>query len=101
MVDRISAAPVTATERVTSTRTAAPVAQPVVPTPTPSAAEPSTSASALQSLVGELAAKPPVDDSRVARIRNAIATGTYPLSPENVADRLIALKLNWIPHDPS
>ena len=101
MVDRISAAPVTATERVTAARTAVSVAQPVVPAPTPSAAEPSTTASALQSLVGELAAKPPVDDNRVARIRNAIATGTYPLSPENVADRLIALKLNWIPHDPS
>ena len=101
MVDRISAAPVTATERVAAARTAAPVAQPVVPAPKPSAAEPSTTASALQSLVGELAAKPPVDENRVARIRNAIATGAYPISPENVADRLIALKLNWIPREPS
>lgn len=101
MVDRISAAPVTATERAATARTAAPVAQPVVVAPTPSAAEPSTTAAVLQSLVGELAGSPPVDDNRVARIRNAIATNTYPISPENVADRLIALKLNWIPHDPS
>jgi negative regulator of flagellin synthesis FlgM len=101
MVDRINAAPVTATERVSSARTTVPVAQPATPAPTPNAAEPTTIASALQSLVGDLAAKPPVDTDRVARIRNAIATNTYPLSPENVADRLIALKLNWIPHDPS
>lgn len=101
MVDRINAAPVTATERVGNARFAAPAAQAPAPAPAPTVPEPATAASVLQSLVGELAAKPPVDEDRVARIRNAIATNTYPIGPENVADRLIALKLNWIPHDPS
>ena len=43
----------------------------------------------------------PIDLERVARIRRAIAEGRYPLNPETVADRLIALKLDWTSHDPS
>lgn len=100
MVDRISATPVTATERVAATRTNAPIAPATTPAPAPVAAEPAPAvqtSAALSGLVSELAAKPPVDVERVARIRQAIANGTYPISPENVADRLIALKLNWIP----
>jgi negative regulator of flagellin synthesis FlgM len=100
MVDRISAAPVTATERVAATRTNPPVA-PAAPTASapvaPEASPVVQSRVALASLVTELAAKPPVDSDRVARIRQAIANGSYPISPENVADRLIAIKLNWIP----
>lgn len=51
----------------------------------------------LQSLARTLATKAPVDDDRVARIRAAIANRTYPILPETIADRLIALKLNWRP----
>lgn len=42
---------------------------------------------------------PPVDQERVARIRNAIRSGTFPIHPAKIADRLIALKLEWNPHD--
>ena len=45
----------------------------------------------------EAAAAPPVDVERVARIKQAIASGTYPIAPETIADRLLALKLDWKP----
>lgn len=45
----------------------------------------------------ELAASPPVDLERVARIKQAIANGNYPIAPETIADRLLALKLDWKP----
>ena len=41
----------------------------------------------------------PVDHERVARIRAAIRNGTFPIYPATIADRLIALKLEWNPHD--
>ena len=57
-------------------------------------ADPST----LKALAQPLAATPPVDADRVAKIRKAIADGTFPLAPATVADRLLALKLQWNPH---
>lgn len=105
MVDRVNASPTTGVDRVNAARAsapAAPVARAAEPAPV-AAPEPAAAASGstLQALASELAAKPPVDQDRVARIKAAIASGTYPISPENIADSLIALKLNWIPHDPS
>lgn len=97
MVDRITAAPLAATERVAAARTNAPVAPATVPAPSAETAPVVQSSGALSGLVAELGAKPPVDAARIARIRQAISDGSYPISPENVADRLIALKLNWIP----
>jgi negative regulator of flagellin synthesis FlgM len=41
----------------------------------------------------------PVDHERVSRIRAAIRNGTFPIYPAKIADRLIALKLEWNPHD--
>ena len=41
----------------------------------------------------------PVDLERVSRIRAAIRNGTFPIYPAKIADRLIALKLEWNPHD--
>lgn len=46
----------------------------------------------------EAAAAAPADLDRVARIRAAIRNGTFPIYPAQVADRLIALKLEWNPH---
>ncbi|OQW39536.1 MAG: hypothetical protein A4S12_11310 [Proteobacteria bacterium SG_bin5] len=51
----------------------------------------------LQSIARQLAAEAPVDADRVARIRAAIQNRTYPILPETIADRMIALKLNWRP----
>lgn len=54
-------------------------------------------AGGIAGLVAEYAASAPVDRSRVAEIRDAIAKGNYPIVAETVADRLIAIKLNWKP----
>ncbi|MEN2749394.1 flagellar biosynthesis anti-sigma factor FlgM [Sphingomonas sp. T9W2] len=48
-----------------------------------------------------MSASPPVDTDRVATIRKAIAEGRFPLSPATIADRLIALKLDWNSNEPA
>ena len=52
-------------------------------------------------LAQSMAASPPVDIDRVAQIKKAIAEGSFPIVPETIADRLIALKLQWHPDDGS
>ena len=58
---------------------------------------------AVQSAAAEIAstqaARPPVDTERVARIRKAIQDNKFPLSPSTIADRLLALKLDWKSRD--
>ncbi|RYD49566.1 MAG: flagellar biosynthesis anti-sigma factor FlgM [Sphingomonadales bacterium] len=50
-------------------------------------------------LTSSMAAKPPVDSERVAKIKKAIEDGNFPLLPSTVADRLLALKMQWSPND--
>ena len=57
--------------------------------------------SGLRSLAAEAGKAPPVDLERVAKIRAAIRDGNFPLVPTTVADRLLALRLNWKPNEPS
>ena len=82
---------------------ATPVAPPraVQPVATPAAAagEASVAASSLVTTARDLAAKPPVDAERVARIKRAVEDGRFPIVPTTIADRLIAFKLNWKPDD--
>jgi len=52
-------------------------------------------------LSSSMAAKPPVDAERVAKIRKAIEDGKFPIYPTTIADRLLALKLEWSPNDPA
>ncbi|MGL4312809.1 MAG: flagellar biosynthesis anti-sigma factor FlgM [Sphingomonas sp.] len=100
MVDPIGAKPVTASDRRATS-----VEQARVPTQVatvsaqvaPAAATP-TVAAATVAVTRSLAAQPPVDLERVERIRSAIQRGTYPIVPETIADRLIALRLGW-PND--
>lgn len=101
MVDPISARPI-GTERSVGTGPVARVA------PTRSAAAVTSNEAAaprgsnpLSELVAASAATPPVDLERVERIRHAIANNNYPITPETIADRLLALKLNWNANDPS
>lgn len=47
-------------------------------------------------LAQELAAKPPVDAERVDRFRKAIADGSFQPDPQRVADKLMALRGEWI-----
>jgi negative regulator of flagellin synthesis FlgM len=56
-------------------------------------------ASGARSLTQSMAATPPVDADRVARIKKAIEDGRFPLVPSTIADRLIALRLQWNPND--
>lgn len=67
----------------------------------PVAADAPAVQSAAAAMAGELAAQPPVDTDRVARIRKAIHDNKFPLSPSTIADRLLAFKLDWRSRDPS
>lgn len=60
---------------------------------------PQAGVTATPSLARAMAASAPVDVDRVARIKDAIAQGKFPLSPTTVADSLIALKYEWMSHD--
>lgn len=77
----------------------APAAKVAAPRPVSNPA-PELQSSAVE-LSGTMAARPPVDAERVARIRKAIQDGRFPITPATVADRLLALKLEWSPHDPA
>ena len=90
MVDAIGANGAKA-ERVT--RIAA--ATPAVPVATPPQTTPSKASVEAGALAQVLAAEPPVDLERVAKIKRAIATGSFPILPATIADRLLALKLEW------
>ena len=64
----------------------------------PPATEAKASAAAVSSpgaVARELAADIPVDAERVAAIKAAVAAGRFPISPAKIADRLIALKMQW------
>ena len=41
----------------------------------------------------------PVDADRVGEIKKAIENGSFPILPATIADRLLALRLNWDGHD--
>ncbi|WNO53682.1 flagellar biosynthesis anti-sigma factor FlgM [Stakelama saccharophila] len=56
-------------------------------------------AASIASTARSFAEAPPVDAERVARIRQAVKEGSFPITPATIADRLIALKLQWRPHD--
>lgn len=94
MVDPVGAKPVTQERSVARIAHAAPVAR------SRSALQDGTEtpiAGAAAGFVAEYAATPPVDLERVAKIRQAIANNSYPIVAETIADRLIAIKLNWKP----
>lgn len=99
MVDPVGAKPATSVDR-----SIAPVVRnaPLAPIPAPGRGEgDQATASTIATIARDYASVPPVDQDRVARIRRAIANGTYPILPETVADRLIALRLDWNPHEPA
>jgi negative regulator of flagellin synthesis FlgM len=86
------------------TRVAAPAAAPAVDTVVQQGEQGATPASTpadiqLRGLAKAIAAEPPVDADRVAEIRKAIANGSFPILPATIADRLIALSMNWDGHE--
>lgn len=76
-----------------------PVRAPLAPQPTVQDAAVRADPSTLKALAAPLASSPPVDAERVARIKKAVQDGNFPLVPSTIADRLLALKLQWKPHD--
>jgi len=97
MVDPIgNKAGTVADRRIAPVAPAAPVE---VANPVANEAAPVESTAA--ALSASMAAKPPVDAERVAKIRKAIEDGKFPIYPSTIADRLLALKLEWSPNDPA
>jgi negative regulator of flagellin synthesis FlgM len=94
MVDPVGFKPASFSPRLTPVAPAAPVRGAEAAT---QAAQVTTASTLTQTA----AASAPVDAERVARIKKAIADGKFPLVPSTVADRLLALKLQWHPNDPA
>lgn len=65
----------------------------------PSSGEAQASAANASGVAVEIAAPaqngPPVDNERVAQIRDALREGTYPLVPAKIADAMIAAQLKF------
>ena len=88
MVESIGSKPVKADLGVV--RVAAATPAPKIRTSAPSA--PSDVAQT-GSLVQSLSAGPPVDLDQVARVKQAIADGNYPIVPGTIADNMLAMRL--------
>lgn len=91
MVDPIGLKPIPTSERTVAAVTRTPATTP--------ASMSDTVVSTTVTTAHDLAAAPPVDYDRVARIRKAIAEGSFPILPARIADRLIAAKFDWVRHD--
>ena len=99
MVDSIGAKPSVAGDRSVA-RIAAATQTTAVQTPVQSSAK--TAASALPESIGlaqSMAAAPPINAARVAEIKKAIASNSFPILPATIADRLMALSLAWNSND--
>lgn len=100
MVDPIGIKTVTTTDvappRVANT-TPTPVPSPAIAPVTTGASD--TAQSEANALARTMASAAPVDTNRVAEIRKAIANGTFPILPATIADRLMALRLEWNSND--
>ena len=96
MVDSVGVKPFTVGDRSIGRVDRAPAPRTIDTARPPVAQAPATS---LRGMARDLAAAPPVDTDRVSRIRQAIANGTFPISPATIADRLLAFKMNWNGND--
>ncbi len=94
MVDPITAKAVTTTQDRLVVPVA-PTSQPAGATSRPS--ETTIRQLDLSALAFEFGKASPVDEKRVEEVKRAVRNGTYPIAPETIADRLLALKLNWSP----
>lgn len=96
MVETVGATPLTASTvvaRVAATQPVAAVSS--ATTQTAVAAETASSSTALSNVARQLSTSAPVDTDRVSKIKKAIQEGKFPLLPTTIADRLLALKLQW------
>ncbi|WP_375422467.1 flagellar biosynthesis anti-sigma factor FlgM [uncultured Sphingomonas sp.] len=88
--------------RIATTAPAAPAANAAAVAAPSSSAPFSASSSPIDSraadVARQLSSSPPVDMERVAAIKRAIADGSFPILPSTIADRLLALRLEWAPN---
>lgn len=100
MVDSIGAKPSVAGDRsvvrIAAATPATPVQTNAVQTPVqqPAQAQASVLSESI-ALAKSMASSPPINATRVAEIKKAIASGTFPILPATIADRLMALSLAW------
>ena len=97
MVESIGARPVSSETKVSRVVQAKPVAN--VAASRAQEPAPQRDAIALSGVAKTLAAKPPVDVDRVALVRRAIERGDFPILPATIADRMIALRYDWMSAD--
>ncbi len=79
-------------------RKVSPVSRVAAPAATASVAKQPETTQA-PTVASQLAASAPVDTARVERIKQAVASGNFPLSPATIADALIAARYEWMSHD--
>jgi negative regulator of flagellin synthesis FlgM len=93
MVDSIGSKPISGNDRkvLAVARVATPPAAASV------AKQPETTQA--PTLAAQLSVSAPVDTDRVKKIKQAVADGSFPLSPATIADRLIAARYEWMSHD--
>ena len=94
MVEAVGPRPVASEAQVQRVSLARAVAN--VTTPMPQA---SGDTAALSGVAKTMAATPPVDTDRVARVKKAIERGDFPILPATIADRMIAVKYEWMSTD--
>ena len=99
MVDPIGPKGSTPTDLRVAPVTPAVAAPKAAPVATPITEHSGSPVPTVSLLAGELAAHPPVDTDHVARIKRAIADGTFPILPATIADRLLALRFDWMSND--
>lgn len=71
---------------------------PVAAAPATPAAAQAPAAMQAATVASQMSASAPVDMERVAAIKRAIADGSFPILPSTIADRLLALRLEWAPN---
>ena len=99
MVDSIGAKPSVAGDRSVARVAAATPTTPVQTPVQPQAQAQAAVRSDSLALAKSMASAPPVNASRVAEIKKAIASGNFPILPATIADRLMALRLDWTSND--
>ena len=102
MVESIGSKPLTGGERsvarIAATTPVQPAAQPLAQAPD-RAVEAEPSATSSIALARTMAAAAPINEARVAAVKKAVANGTFPILPATVADRLLAVRYEWLGND--
>ncbi len=97
MVDSIAPRPVSSEAKVQRVSLARSVAN--APSPAESRPKPAPDTTMLSGVARSMASAPPVDVDRVALVKRAIERGDFPILPATIADRMIALKYDWMSAD--